>query len=384
MSVSERDKITKDTEGLNALLDEDLKKDQELREEAEPKNKRRMIRCSGRHFRPIILSLFALLLLLPQLMLAQIEGSVSLGTRYSDNVFQLSDYDLQRFDEAHPDFAFVETSDDLSLLANVDLGYKFRYKWWNFTPSVSATMSQNVKNQDKSRRDALVRMRVDRYYWNFTALYGYYPYTYVREYRDTDGTGNMEQYTYARDLYRGDLNLRPFTNTSMRLHGSYEVYRYNEFFTEFDSEATTWGASIRHNFPYFGIEAGYYYKVLDNSGNIVDPLEDASYESNEYNGVLVMKKMLLDNDKPKGATWQPSLEIGYEQRYFQGTDDWYGGREDTIYNLRGTLSFDLSKALNLKLDYTHIYRNIDSPSASVRRLKEYGENRLGAALSYKF
>lgn len=386
MSIDSRDK-TANSEELNKLD----KPETDIRDSGEDdsmqsidKSKRRLTKLSAKAFRPIILSFLLTIMVFPGLLRAQLTGSVSLGTRYSDNVFALSDYDFERLDQEHPDLDFVETSDDLSLLANVDLGYKLNYKWWRFIPSVSATISENIQNKEKYRRDALLRFRVERYYWNFTVLYGYSPHTYVRNYTDSDGTGDSEQFVYAKDLFRGDLNIRPFTNTSVRLHGRHEIYRYNEFFTEFDSDATTWGGSIRHNFPYFGMEAGYYYKVLDNSNNIVDPLEDASYENNEYEVVLLMKKMLLDNNKPRGATWQPSVELSYQERFFQGTDDWYGGRVDKIYGLRGTLSFDLTKAMNLNLDYSHVNRNIDSPSATVRRLKEYSENRLSASLSYKF
>ena len=386
MSIDSREKPATDDELIE--LDKTETNDREHSEisslSANDKNKRRLTRLSGKAFRPIILSFLLTIMIFPGLLRAQITGSVSVGARYSDNVFALSDYDFERLNQEHPDLDFVETSDDLSMLANVDLGYKFNYKWWRFTPSVSATISENLQNKEKYRRDALVRFRVDRYYWNFTGLYGYYPHTYVRNYNDSDGTGSSEQFVYARDLFRGDLNIRPFTNTSIRLGGRYEIYRYNEFFTEFDSEATTLGGSIRHNFPYFGIEAGYYYKVQDNSQVITDPLEDSSYENNEYEVILLMKKMLLDNNKPSGATWQPSVELSYQERFFQGTDDWYGGRVDKIYGLRGTLSFDLTKAMNLNLDYSHVNRNIESPSATVRRLKEYSENRLSASLSYKF
>ncbi len=386
MSLDSREKPATDDELIE--LDKTETNDREHSEisslSANDKNKRRLTRLSGKAFRPIILSFLLTIMIFPGLLRAQITGSVSVGARYSDNVFALSDYDFERLNQEHPDLDFVETSDDLSMLANVDLGYKFNYKWWRFTPSVSATISENLQNKEKYRRDALVRFRVDRYYWNFTALYGYYPHTYVRNYTDSDGTGSSEEFVYARDLFRGDLNIRPFTNTSIRLGGRYEIYRYNEFFTEFDSEATTLGGSLRHNFPYFGIEAGYYYKVQDNSQVITDPLEDSSYENNEYEVILLMKKMLLDNNKPSGATWQPSVELSYQERFFQGTDDWYGGRVDKIYGLRGTLSFDLTKAMNLNLDYSHVNRNIESPSATVRRLKEYSENRLSASLSYKF
>lgn len=339
---------------------------------------------SAKKLRPIILLISLVLFWGVSSLSAQFEGSVSLGTRYSDNVFQLSENDLDDFNADEPDMDFVKTSDDLTLMTNVDLGYSFYYKWWKITPSVSATVTQNVSNKEKYRRDGLVRLRLDRYYWNFTALYGYYPRTYLRDYVDTDGTDELEQFSYARDLYRADLNLRPFKNSSLRLHARHEIYRYNEYFTEFDSKATTYGIGWRQNFPYFGLEAGYNYRVLDNENNVTEPLDDSSYESNEYSGLILLKKMPLDDSKPKGVTWQPSLELSYEERFFQGMNEWYGGRTDQIYTTRASINIELSKAWNINLDYSHDFRNIDSPNSAVRRAKEYGENRLGAFVKYEF
>ncbi len=355
-------------------------------EDPTPKLKpaRRMVRGTAKPFRPIILSLALLFMAFAAKLTAQFEGSVTLGSAYSDNVFQLSENDLDRFDEHDPALDFAETTDDLSLKANVDLAYPISYKWWTFTPSVSATFTQYVKNQEKSKRDALLRMRVDRHYWNFTALYGYYPDTYVRNYSDSDGNGDSEQYSYERDLIRADLNLKPLKNTTIRFSGRYENYLYNQYFTEFDADATTWGLGIRHNFPVFTLQADYYFRVLDNRTDQGFQHDDASYESNKYSGLIRIRKMLLDDAKPKGPVWQPALELSYEERFFQGLDDWYGGRIDQIYTTTASLDFKLNKNWNINLDYSHVFRNIDSPSAAVRRAKEFSENRLSAAVKYMF
>ena len=345
---------------------------------------RRLGRGSAKPFRPIILGLAVLFLITSIKLSAQFEGSISLGAGYSDNVFQLSENDLGRFDDHNPTLDFAETTDDLSLKANVDLAYPIHYKWWVFTPSVSTTFTQFLKNQEKSKRNALLRMRVDRYYWNLSALYGYYPDTYVRNYTDSDGTGESEKYSYERDLWRADLNIKALRNTTLRLNGKFENYLYNQYFTEFDAEATTWGIGLRHNFPIFSLQADYYYRVLENLKDQGFAHADASYESNKYSGLIRIRKMLLDDAKPKGAAWQPSLQIAYEERFFQGLDSWYGGRIDKIYTTTASLDFDLAKNWNINLDYSHVFRNIDSPSAAVRRAKEYSENRLSAAVNYEF
>lgn len=334
-----------------------------------------------RNFVPIIMSFALFLIVLSTGLSAQAQIDISLGTTYSDNAFQLSEYDLQRFNENHPNLAYVDTSDDLNLAAGVTVAYPVRYRWWKFTPSVTAKVSQNISNEDKYRSDALMRVRVDRYYWNFTALYGYYPYNYVRSYIDSDGTGKLEKYGYERNLYRGDLSLKPLKNTTVHLSARYDEYFYNQYWTEFDGNATTWIIGLRHSFPAFSLSGEYEYRIFDNT-NHSD--EDSSYESNIYIGELALKSMPLSENKPDGPAWHPSLALSYEQRYFQSNDPWYGGRVYYIYGLDAAMNFDLDDRWNILLDYSHTFRNVESPVSAVRRAREYGENRFSATVNYSF
>ena len=356
--------------------------DPELDEDPSKNKKPGPVR-SPRNFVPIIMSLCLGLICLLQPLQAQMEGSLSFSAQYSDNVFQLSEYDLDRFDQEHPNLEYINTSDDLSLNTRVDLKYGFRHKWYKFEPSVSATFSQNVSNTDKWRRDLIARFAVIRYYWDFRVMYGHYPNIYVRDYVDTDGTGNLEHYGYERNLYRADLNVKPFEKTTLRANFRYEELFYNQFFTEFDGDAKTGGLGIRQNFPLFVLEAGYQYRVFDNWEN--GPLhDDSSYESNIYSATLRLKDMPLDDGKKNSPRWHPSLSLSFEERFFQGLDSWYGGRVDNIYTTAAGLNFRLDKKWNISLDYSHLLRNVDSPNASVRRLKPYSENRLGAEVKYSF
>ena len=103
-----------------------------------------------RNLKPIIMSLILFLGLGSHRLQAQLETTVSLTGTYSDNVFQLSEHDLQRFDQGHQNLSFVNTSDDLSLALKADLAWPLRYKWWKFTPSVTGTISQNISTHPNS------------------------------------------------------------------------------------------------------------------------------------------------------------------------------------------------------------------------------------------
>lgn len=132
------------------------------------------------------------------------EVSISTGITYSDNVFHLSDYDINRWKQGHPNLDFVNTTDDLTLMSKGSC-LSFRYQWWKFIPSVTAKVSQNISNPDKQAPRYTNALPGGTLLLEFYCPYGYYPYIYVCNYIDSDGTGESEKYSYERNLYRGDL-----------------------------------------------------------------------------------------------------------------------------------------------------------------------------------
>jgi len=332
------------------------------------------------NFRPIIMSLLLLLLCGRGYLSAQLTGSLSMNAGYSDNVYQLSEYDINRFEENHANLDFAKTTDDLTIGTRLELAYPLTYRWWKFTPSVVGTVSQNVSNTEKYRRDAAFKLRVDRYYWHATAQYGYNPYIYYRDFKDSDGSRILEKYSYSRNTYRADAAIRPTRKATVKANLRLEDYFYNEYFTEADGSAVTGGIGFNYRLPTFTVDFGYDYRDYQNE-NLVDN-DDASYQSNIYKGSLTLPRMPLGDT---GYTaWQPSLGLNYEQRFYQGDGSWYGGRADYTYTMKAGFDVFFSPKLNLSLDYSHLFRNVESDNAELIRLKEYGENRIAAALKYKF
>lgn len=330
-----------------------------------------------RRIMPIIMIMMFGVLNLP--LLAQMDVSVGMGANYSDNVFRLSDYDLQRFEDQHPNLEYAKTTDDLSIKTNVDLAYAFRYKWYKIEPSITASFSQNVSNTEKWRRDVLTRLTIERYYWGVRLLYGYYPNIYVRDYVDTDGSGQLEQFGYERNLYRADVNVKPLKKTTVKANFRYEELFYNSHWAEYDGDAKTMGVGLRQNFPVFVLDAMYEYRIFDNWNK--EP-ENSSYESNKYSGTLRLKDSPLSSNKKGSPLWSPSLSLSFEERFYSGTDPKNAHRIDKIYTTKAGLNFKINKKLNFTLDYSHHLRNIDSPNASVRRLKPYSENQIEAMVKY--
>jgi hypothetical protein len=368
---------TKSSREIYPDMQEDLKNP----EEKKVRNNRNLSR--KKNFRPIILCL-ALSLLSFGLVHAQIEGSITLGAGYSDNVFQFSESDLSRWKNNSSALLWAEKTDDLNLYTKIDLAYPIPYRWWTFTPSVTGTISQNTQNTDKYRTDSIVRFRVDRHYWSATVLYGYYPYIYYRHFTDSDGTGTAEKYSYERNLYRAELIVRPLQKLTAYTNIRYEDLFYNQYFTEADGNRLTTELGARYSFPSFSLQGSYTFRSYDNTGYKAVDADDGSWDSNIYRGVIRMKQMPLSGESTREQSWQPYLELSKEDRFYQGDSAWYGGREYAIYGTKAGLNIKVQPDWNLSLDYLHIFRNVESPNESVLRLKEFSENRLSASVSYKF
>jgi hypothetical protein len=335
-------------------------------------------------FQPIIMTLTFVLIWLAVPLCAQLSGSVELGTSYTDNAFQLSEYDIQRFETGNPELKFAKASDDAVLNAKLHAAYELHWRWWKIQPTVYLNAGQNILNPEKQKLDATAGLRISRRLGEFGIFYGYYPDVYLRDYIDTGGSNLLQPFAYAKNQYRADLQLKPLKKSTATLEFKREELFYNEYFTEFDGTIDTWTLGWQQSFPTFYLDAAYAYRVYEtDGGRIVTAIEDASYESNVYSFGLLMKKMPVDTQYPN-LLWRPELDLSYEQRYFQGSDNWHAGRTDIINNTDASLQFYFGKNWNINLDYSHIFRNVDAIDLSVQKYKEYSENRYGVSARYQF
>ncbi len=335
-------------------------------------------------FQPIIMitAFFIMWLAIP--LTAQMSTSVELGSTYTDNAFQLSEYDINRFETDNPELKFIKASDDVIINAKIFGAYDMQWHWWQIQPSLQVNGARNILNPDKQKIDVTTGLKISRKLGEFGIFYGYYPNVYLRDYIDTGGTNQLQAFEYAKNQYKANLKLKPFKKSTASLEFKREDYFYNKYFTEFDGAVDTWSLGWQQSLPTFYLDAEYAYRVYEtDSGSIINNSEDASYESNVYSFGLLMKKMPVDSQYPE-LLWRPELKLGYEQRYFQGSDSWHAGRTDIINNTDASLQFYFGENWNFNLDYSHIFRNVDAVSSSVRKYKEYSENRYGISARYQF
>lgn len=338
----------------------------------------------SKHFQPILMILPFLLLWFAIPLAAQMSASIEVGSAYTDNAFQLSDYDIQRYESGNPDFKFMNASDDVILNAKVNAAYKMQWHWWYIQPSLQANAAMYMLNPEKQKFDSTIGLKISRRIGELGFHYGYYPEVYLRDYKDTDGTNQLQAFEYAKNQYRADIMFHPLRKSDVTIEFKRDDYFYNEYFTEFDGTSDTWKLDWQQSLPTFYLNAAYAYKVYETDSSAeINNSEDASYESNIYSFGLLMKKMPLDAAYPE-VFWRPELKLGYEQRYFQGSDSWHNGRTDIINNTDASLQFYFGPKWNINLDYSHVFRNVDAMNSSVQKYKEYNENRYGISARYQF
>lgn len=326
----------------------------------------------------------SLLLCLPLLSFA---GNFSLQTgtdaTYTDNAFQLSDHDLDRFDDDNSALSYIETSDDFILKPYLKAMYDTKWAGLQISPSMKGQWQQYCSNTDKSKYYLLSSIDFSKKQWDLNLTYGYYPNNYLRQYKDTDGTGSLEKYEYDKNLYKAEVGYSPITKIKLMGYYKYEQYYYNEYWKEYDGDATTIGAGVRFSLPAWYLTGWYYYRDLTTDGTPSSSAEeassDASYESNLYSFTLQAKKIYLN----KKQAIRPTFSFDIDQRYYQGNDSFHAGREDMTYTLGAGVTYYVTRNLDISLDYSHLFRNVSSDNSTVALYKEYTENQITVGANYQ-
>ncbi len=325
-------------------------------------------------------------------LFADFDVSVRSDFEYSDNVFQLSDYDKDRFDDGDTKFDYIESRDDFIMRPELNFGYKYDGKGFTLEPSVSGTYNYYYQNTDKSNYSALVKLISDipltkDFRLTLAAYYGYYPDNWLRDYLD-DETDRYQKFEYDKNLYKFAPYLKMWRKLYVMPYFKYEEYFHNEYFTEYDGDATTMGLGFKYTFSTFYFQAYYHFRNYECDGDAgiavdADDAGDASYESNIYYIEFENKKVAISRHR----YIRPFFSLMYEERYYQTEkyDKFHSGREDVKYTIKFGSDFYLFDDVEFKLTYTHIFRDAESDNyEDIGKYKEYQEDRFTLGVQYNF
>jgi hypothetical protein len=326
-----------------------------------------------------------------QKALSGMQLTVGTSIRYNDNVFSLSDYDMDRFDSGHENFSFIKTADDLIVNPYLQIRYPFSLGELTLTPYLNANHYQYISNPDKTNYSILSALFSQYKNFNLNLYYGYYGDLYARDYLDRNGSDVYEKFEYEKNLYRLYSFFSLGRYDTPLLYFQIEEYFYNEFFTEYDGIATTYGLGWRRSFPTFYLRLFYYYRDFEasnvsydlNEVVISDRITDTSYESNIYDLQFRNKRINLFAD----YDFRPYFGFRLENRYYSTklpveVAPFQSGREENRYRINFGLEFYLVRNLNIILDYKHYLRDTYSENDSLPKYKDYRQNLISLDLGY--
>jgi hypothetical protein len=333
--------------------------------------------------------LCVIMILLPLLLTAKASKNAwhcTLGTDfgYDANVFSLSDSDLDKFDAGNQGFSFMKSSDDMIVRPSLLTERTWKIGRIRWTPSLKGDYSLYMSNNDKSKWSCLAALEGEYRKLSVKAYYGYYPDNYVRNYNDQDSPGSpSRQYAYDKDLYKARAQYKILRHDTIALEGKYEVYRFNQYFTEYDGEATTLGLEWRHSFNAFSLTGSYDFRTCE-----CDPASaeqgDASYDSDLLTFTLQNAKVKV----ARGRYVQPAFSFGMDNRYYQSDrqgDLAHANRHDRKYTLTAECAFYFMRHTDATLAFTKVRRNADSDyNSGISDTKDYTADQLWLRLRYDF
>ncbi|MCD4651668.1 MAG: hypothetical protein K8S56_07790 [Candidatus Cloacimonetes bacterium] len=321
---------------------------------------------------------------------AQLSVTPEMKFIFDNNTFELSDYDLEEFENGDPDFDFIVTTDDFIISPSLRMEYQFKLsKKLKLTPFISGKYDLYTQNSDRTKYSTSGGMKSDFGKLDISLMYGYYPGNYTRMY-DVDPFG-LQKYEYDKNMYKLSGDYKIFRKDWVYIDAKYEQYFYNEYWTHYDGDQLTFGVGWRHSFRTFYLKLFYRYSDYKCDDPLLDKYDSRDYtnQANHYNISFINKKVEVFRRK----YIKPRLSFAIEEKHFQTDlqDKLHNGRTDKKYTLNVGCKFYFFKDIVIDFDYMHQYRKASSdyePSGSdafdFERYKNYLKNEFSLAVEYEF
>ena len=331
------------------------------------------------------------------------EWKASLTNTYDDNVYRYSSEDIDNFVYHREDERFsMETYDDLILSPSLTV-----YVTRRFSESLQARLRLKyeynlfVKNDERNYQAFSAFLKTTAFKKNYVQLgYFHIPEFLIRPYWDQDApplsSDDGEKYRgcdFARNLFSVKLGREVIRSTRVSVLFRRDVLYYNQFFTEYDTKANTFGVEIVHTFnPIVRTSFEYAFKMAEAVGydepgetRALSDDSDISYDEDQFRAEMefdISRKVSL----PLDVTFQYRLN----KRYFTTDktleqDPFHAGRRDTIH--RFSLMTDLEIYRNILIFGIYEYQQRDVSSKEKERItevKNYNRNRISAGFELTY
>ena len=316
---------------------------------------------------------------------------------YDNNILELSERDIDRLvDNTLPGITVPNTYDDLTQ----DFGIKFSFtspkilgrKTRLYYTLKYSSFTNNPFNNRTNHSLFLIQditKKVD-----FIGGYFLIPNRYLRDYYDKD-TGGYHPSEFAYHQYNAGLrvNLLKKLRVDLRYEG-YQVY-YNQYFSEYDSEAHGFRGDLRLKLPKrLTVKSTFKFRVADNIGydessEIVaaNPDLDAEYGDGSYEEIWFEYGLGWVSNPFLGKVWDISIAHRMRCRFYTSQlniveDPFHAGREHSHQRIMFNLDTQLLEKLSIGALVEYEFRRTDSEDDRVPIAKDFDTYRAGMKLVY--
>ena len=213
--------------------------------------------------------LILLIIIFTSLLAAQnftFYSDIALETKYNNNILNLSQNDLDRFESgSEPDKFSLETSDDLITSAKLELNLKHQLMAGHTQINkIAIKYNKYLKNDFKSNYYLeLTLIQFLSRKLNFRMYCYYYPEIYINRYDSVLDSGTIfRDFTYSKNHYISKVNYQLNSKFQFNYRFGFSQLFYNEYFTEYDAENIENGIGIIMTpASWIRIDSGYVFKI---------------------------------------------------------------------------------------------------------------------------
>lgn len=321
-------------------------------------------------------------------------GNVELETIYDDNILNLSDNDLQRFDAGDEEKFKIETSDDLIISSKINLSLK-HHEFFSHTQILRTILKFNKYSKNDIKDNFYFAFIIRQYLsakLDIACYYYFYPEIFVNRYDSMmDQSDSYRDFTYAQNKYFSKIRYRFLDNWEISYRFDFAQQYYNKYFTEYDAEKFENSLEIAAELAkWLELKLGYTFIESNSAGEDayfdpaqIETIKDASYEGNSYKILFDLKKIIKIGQNPLSA----KIGFSLDERFFQTDnrgDTYHFKRNDRTLQFNFGLERKLFTAYKLSFDYRWEKRNTESFLTSVERDKNYQANKFSLSLQYNW
>jgi hypothetical protein len=337
---------------------------------------------------------------------ADFSAEVGLSTTYDDNILKYSEKYLSRFLNRQDEGRFhINTYDDLVFRPTFKVSARKRIfgklrSEFDFRFNHTQYIMNTIKNWDFfliSYRQYLPNRR------NFRLSYSYIPNFYIRHFRDDDWANvigyipeTFKPMSFSKQNYGFWFHNTFFKNTGLRLTFDYSKYYYNTNYIEYDSDDLSYGLTLfqplgkqvrlqlKHSFTYSFVKG---YDMPGETRETSDDSDATFYDNTFTASIAYSLPKILNLDHNVSAEGRLGKRTFTSEKYYV-LDPLHAGRIDINYYLSLSYGLNISKSVNLSIDYVKYRRNSDTMADENRILvseeKTYRQNQIGFSITYSF